>query len=678
MKTKWMIYCCCLMQMMAASVMYSQDTTKTIEEINMADEIDLEQLMNVKLTVASHKELSMKETPAVVTVLTKEDIDHAAFRDITGWLRSVPGLEFGQDVNGEAGLGVRGLWGHEGRVLVMLDGMQLNENMYGTTQWLNTIDIDQVEKIEIIRGSGYAVYNGLAGLAVINIITKKAENLQGIEVHGTYGQLTNSFARQLLSTQAGYKKGNWNVKAAVFAGIAQRHQGEYKDLNDTSIILNKDGNDVSYPLNANFHLEFKGIEFKYLHQDNKNRVPVILGNILQRPTRSDFSTRQADLKYTWKVIKKLNIKPHVNYNYNRPWNSGNLADTTDAEFFAYDRNIQRITGDLTENFMITNSIHLNATHGFYQDYAKGNQQPNYEPWLIGEKNKAVYFDWFNALELFIHQSWYTLSLGMRQENHSVFGNVFLPRIAGTGYYKKVNLKASYGQAFRAPLVENLIANKELKPEVITTQEIQLGYEFSSNVYTSINFYHSEIKNTIVYSSQGGVDNYFNKTKMGTQGIELETHVQENWVKLSATWSYYVNNKQDSSQVSFYWAKNKKQLIGFAANKATFSSVMECTKNITFSASLVAVGERYAYNTTDTAGVMMQQLMQPNFIANLSLCVHSLNKIKGFSMAFGFYDVLNSGYAYIQPYDGGHRPMQAPGRELMIKLSYNWNKEKFKE
>jgi len=126
------------------------------------DDLSLEELLNVDLTVASRRALSARESPGIVTLLTREELRRAGVRDLVDALRLVPGFSFGVDVQGVAGAGVRGFWAHEGKVALFIDGVEMNEALYSTLQFGHHYPVELIEKIEIIRGPGSAVYGGTA------------------------------------------------------------------------------------------------------------------------------------------------------------------------------------------------------------------------------------------------------------------------------------------------------------------------------------------------------------------------------------------------------------------------------------------------------------------------------------------------------------------------------------
>ena len=89
---------------------------------NDNDLLSLQQLMDIKVTVASEKELTIKESPAVVTLITAEELKNSGARDFMDVIKLVTGFDFGLDVDNVISLGVRGNWGQESKVLLTIEG----------------------------------------------------------------------------------------------------------------------------------------------------------------------------------------------------------------------------------------------------------------------------------------------------------------------------------------------------------------------------------------------------------------------------------------------------------------------------------------------------------------------------------------------------------------------------
>src|SRR6478672_5076727 len=165
----------------------AQELDSLLKVSTYTEESDLQKVLNKGLTVSSSKALSTRETPGIISLITAEEIQNAGARDLIDILRMVPGFDIGQDLQFVMGIGLRGNWANEGKVLVMMDGQPFNELLYQTVAIGNRFPVDAIERIEIIRGPGSAIYGGSAEYGVINIITKAAESLNGVEVYGVGG-----------------------------------------------------------------------------------------------------------------------------------------------------------------------------------------------------------------------------------------------------------------------------------------------------------------------------------------------------------------------------------------------------------------------------------------------------------------------------------------------------------
>ena len=185
-----------------ASLVVALTLAVEAEPVDMST-LDLEALLSLETDVASATELTLRESPAIITVISRDELVRVGARDLMDALALVPGVGFGVDVQGVVGIGFRGLWGHEGKVLLLVDGQPMNEVLYGTLQFGNHIPVELIERIEIIRGPGSVVYGGFAELAVIDVITRTAAALEGGAVAATYGRMRDTTGRWQASAGCG-------------------------------------------------------------------------------------------------------------------------------------------------------------------------------------------------------------------------------------------------------------------------------------------------------------------------------------------------------------------------------------------------------------------------------------------------------------------------------------------
>jgi iron complex outermembrane receptor protein len=159
--------------------------------------LSLEDLMNTKVTSVSKKEQSLSRTASAISVITSEDIRRSGATNIPDLLRMVPGVDVAQiDANTWA-ISVRGLNGRfSNEVLVMLDGRNVYTPTFGGAFWdVLDLPLEDIERIEVIRGPGATIWGANAVNGVINIITRKAAETRGGMVVAALATWTRDLAR---------------------------------------------------------------------------------------------------------------------------------------------------------------------------------------------------------------------------------------------------------------------------------------------------------------------------------------------------------------------------------------------------------------------------------------------------------------------------------------------------
>src|SRR5687767_3329264 len=177
-----LIFCTALLVSVLSGIELRAQNLDSLMNLNaFTEESDLQKMLNKNVSVSAQK-LTSRETPGIVSVVTAEEIQNSGARDVIDVLRLVPGFDVAQDLQFVMGLNLRGNWANEGKVLVLMDGQPFNDLLYQSVAVGNHFPIDAIERIEIIRGPGSAQYGGSAEYGVVNIITKAASSLNGIEI----------------------------------------------------------------------------------------------------------------------------------------------------------------------------------------------------------------------------------------------------------------------------------------------------------------------------------------------------------------------------------------------------------------------------------------------------------------------------------------------------------------
>src|SRR5579859_4267695 len=234
--TRWHFVTLLFALFLSSCPIFSQDLDSLLKLSAFTAESDLQKQLNQATGIGSGKAVGTRETPGILSVVTAEDIRNMGARDITDIIRTVPGFDIGQDVQFVTGVSFRGNWANEGKVLFLLDGQQVNELLYQTVPLLNNFPVDAIEKIEIIRGPGSAVYGGSAEYAVINIITRQASSLNGIKAYGTMGLHSNVVGwtnAGVMLAQNG-KKMSWDFGFFQGKGIVSDRSGFVDSLQISS------------------------------------------------------------------------------------------------------------------------------------------------------------------------------------------------------------------------------------------------------------------------------------------------------------------------------------------------------------------------------------------------------------------------------------------------------------
>jgi iron complex outermembrane receptor protein len=172
-----------------AALAEAADTNQPSKSSAELENLTLEQLVNVKVTSVSKKETELFASPAAISVITQEDIRRNGFTSIPDALRLVPGMDVGQISASQWAVSSRGFNNQfADKLLVLVDGRSVyNPGFSGVIWEIEDLVMEDLDRIEVIRGPGAALWGDNAVNGVINIITKSARETQGALVSTSFG-----------------------------------------------------------------------------------------------------------------------------------------------------------------------------------------------------------------------------------------------------------------------------------------------------------------------------------------------------------------------------------------------------------------------------------------------------------------------------------------------------------
>ena len=159
-------------------------------------ELSLEDLLNVEVTTVSRKEERLSRTASAVYVITAEEIRRSGATSLPEVLRLAPGVHVKRLAAGQWAVSIRGFNSRfSDKLLVMIDGRSIYNSLFSGVYWEHhDVPLPDIERIEVIRGPGAALWGSNAVSGVINVITKNARETQGGLAEAGAGNLEGGFA----------------------------------------------------------------------------------------------------------------------------------------------------------------------------------------------------------------------------------------------------------------------------------------------------------------------------------------------------------------------------------------------------------------------------------------------------------------------------------------------------
>ncbi|TAG56972.1 MAG: TonB-dependent receptor [Cytophagales bacterium] len=672
-------------QIKTDTISINSDTLELKQLVEMkstAEFSEMEKDINQSVNVASKKALSYRKSPSVITVITEEEIRKSGARDIIDVLRQVPGFDFGPDVQGAIGLSIRGNWAHEGKHLLLLDGQEMNEALYGTVNYANTIPISQIKKIEIIRGAGSAIYGGFAEYAVINIITKTGADTKGVEANLTTGATSNGLSRLNTSVLVGNKIKDFEYSLSGMVGSGNRSDLIYTDLDGNTARVNKGASQLN-PTFLNFSGAYKGFSARFMYDNLDTKIHSDFGNLLPKPYNTSFRNYFAELKHFFQISEKFNLTTKFNYKWQRPYH--NPVSEADSIYSPLDAYVERYRGNITGSYDLSKKINIVAGGDFFLDYGKNNASN----FTSLNSNRANFNNYSGFVQITYKNKIISPTLGFRVDKNTSFSKLaYSPRIGLVSRIWKLNLKLLYNQSFRAPTIFNIALNNNfnnknspnMTPETTQMFEFEIGSAISRNSYFTFNLFDITTNNPILYGVDSlGIEFYKNgdtngSNSLGTRGFEMEYKIKDKWGFLNINYSFYTTAGKATVQdyaISGYNMDVGNINTGIAQQRVNLISAINITNKISISPSLSFWGNRYAATSRNENGEFITKF-NPILLGNIFVNFNDVFDTKGLQFGFGCYDILNQKYHFLQTYKSEIAPVPSLSREFIVKMTYNLN------
>jgi outer membrane receptor protein involved in Fe transport len=514
----------------------SQEQAKIQELVSL----DLSDLLNVQITVASKTAETVANAPSSVTVFTHRQIQRMGVRTLGELLDFVPGFQsFRLALNGDSqGFQVRGnpmLPVFTRDVLILLDGRRLNGSHSGGAVLYNAyLNLDNVKQIEVIRGPGSALYGSNAFLGVINIIS--AKDRSNFIVRGG----SHEAREALFNLSTRYKTWQFSSFARVYGDQGETYEGLTDRFGASgSATDERRGEDVNVRLN-------KDSFAVYLRHSRRSSHNFLDSEYLGDNDINTAEQKQSSLAfaYEYPLSSALTVKLKGGYSHSQLYF---LSDAGDGLFGLYLEN-EATNFDLDAKWAISTGNTWQA--GFTVEHTGNSDNALIERGADGELAYLRGADSFtenrtrDIIGLYIqHQRRLQPDLnlvgGVRYDRYSDFGDTVNPRgalVYDTPWQDK--LKFMYGQAFRAPNladltlnVENSKGNPNLAPEKVET--LELAYVHRASFGQAITtLFRNHISDVIaIEADENGLFFARNEGELTRHGLELELNIEaaDDWL-----------------------------------------------------------------------------------------------------------------------------------------------------
>jgi outer membrane receptor for ferrienterochelin and colicins len=612
----------------------------------------------------------VSDAPASVTIISAEEIQLYGYRTLADVLRSVEGISISYDRN-YTYLGMRGLarpGDYNSRVLVLIDGHRMNDNIEDQAN-LGTdfqLDVNLIDRVEVIRGPSAALYGSSAFSAVIGVISKQGHQLNGLEV---------SASAATYNTNRGGAA--WGKRYAtglelLIAGSAVRTDGAahlfFPEFN-TPATNNGSADHADGDRSDTLALTAAWGDFTLhgIYSARTKDVPTAsFDTVFNGAREKTFDGRDwLDLQFTKELGRSLDVLARVywdRYAYDGyyPYSTGADADAPQLVINRDHYQGQWWGGELAFSNRIGSANRLTVGTEFRQNVQQSQQNYDEEPRILYlDSRPRTYSFALNLQDEYAIAPRVLVNLAGRAERIATGETGFTPKL-GVILTPMVNttVKVLFSRALRAPSAYELYyfspsnaGNSALLAERMQSAEVNVEHYLTPFMKVEGSLFHNTYRDLIVGVPQESGDVVLdNGLDARANGLELSWTMKHR-TGLLARASY--STLFDSDEASNAWTSGAPKHLA----KVNFAAAVKPLK-LTLGWELQYESERHTHNG---------DVLDPALVANFNV-VRS-NVLKGLDLKASVFNL--SGQQYSEPVSENHRQggITQDGRQLFVGLTW---------
>jgi outer membrane receptor for ferrienterochelin and colicins len=634
----------------------------------------LEQLMQISVPVvetASKFEQKATEAPADATVITSDEIKKYGWRTLGDLLGSVPGFYISYDhVYDYVGVSGVNLGDANNRILLLVNGHRINNDLNDSapvdTSFI--LDMDLIDRVEIIRGPGSVLYGNNAFFAVINVITRQGKQIDGVEGSGTYGSYDEGSGRVTIGGQF------TNNLQFLLSGTIYNNNG-IDDLDFPEAEFKNYNNGVAHHMDADNFQSFFGsasyydlsMDAGYINRDKVNPT-AILGTTFNDAQSQIVDDRSyVTLKYNHQFDGGWDVLGDAYYDrsdkeLDLPEYGGAGVFSSGGAFVQEQETGQWAGTEVQVNKKILDKDTLTFggeyRNDFEQDvYVFVNGVSQGEPINTNRQNYGI----FGQADVAILDN-LRLNAGVRYDEYGNYTPNWSPRAALIyNPWQPSTFKFVYGTAFRDPNVLEVGNAANVQPEKISSYQFIYEQGINRFLRSSVMGYYDHMDDLIGLDSSGLYSNF----DAHTLGAELA--LEAKWKEVSARLSYSLQ-RTVNRDTDIILADSPENMIKFNVSAPLYPDKIFAGLEVQYTSQ--SKTEYYDYLATG-APFVVPGPNSPGFtVVNFTLFSENLF-VKNLELSASVYNLLNTKFSVPSANAEPEPSIPQNGINFRLKLTYRF-------